>query len=276
MVNHLRREKKILVLKALVEGNSIRATERIVGVHRDTIMRLGLRAGQAASQYMDRTMRGLYCDHIQIDEIWAFIGKKQANVTAKDAGQIVGTVFTHVAMDTHTKLVPTYYMGGRDSETAVRFLKDLAGRLANRIQLSSDGAPEYYNAALAAFGEGVDYGQVVKCYEAEPRWQSSYSLPKVKDNKRARVLGSPARHKICTSHIERQNLTIRTFVRRMTRRTNAFSKRYKNFEAAMSLHFLHYNYVRLHSTLKTVPAVAAGLVGKPWTIEELLEITDEK
>ena len=274
MANHLKTEKKIMALSALVEGSSIRATERMVGAHRDTIMRLALRTGQAASRYMDQSMRNLNCDHVQIDEIWGFIGKKQANVTAEDAGKIVGTIFTHVALDTDTKLVPTYCMGSRDKETATRFLKDLAGRLANRIQLSSDGAPAYYEAALAAFGNDVDYGQIVKYYEADPKGESRYSPPEVKKTKRTWVLGFPMRHKICTSHVERQNLTIRTFVRRLTRLTNAFSKRYENFEAAMSLHFLHYNYVRRHGTLKTAPAVAAGLVDKPWTMGDLLDVTD--
>jgi len=274
MVNHLKPEKKIAALSALVEGSSIRATERMVGVHRDTIMRLAVRTGKAAQRYMDENLRNLPCEHIQVDEVWGFVGKKAKNVKRDDIGMI-GDVYCFSAMDQESKLVPCFKLGKRNKETVIPFIKDLAGRMTNRIQLSSDGLPAFYDAAVTAFGENVDYGQIVKYYEAEPKEsERRYSPPNVVKAERRWIIGLPMRDRISTSHIERQNLTIRTFVRRLTRLTCAFSKKYENHEAALALHFLHYNFVRRHSTIKTTPATACGIADKPWTMADILEIAD--
>lgn len=274
MANNLKTEKKIMALNALAEGSSLRATGRMVGVHRDTIMRLAVRIGKAAMRYMDENMRNLPCEHIQVDEIWGFVGKKAKNVRPDDIAE-VGSVYCFSAMDQESKLVPCFKLGKRDRETVVPFIQDLAGRMSNRIQLSSDGLAAFYEAAVTAFGTNVDYGQIVKSYEAEPekRAERRYSPPHIVKVKRTGVIGFPMQGRISTSHIERQNLTIRTFVRRLTRLTCAFSKKYENHEAALALHFLHYNFVRRHGTLKTTPAVASGVADKPWTMADLLEVT---
>lgn len=272
MVNYLRTEKKIMALNALVEGASIRSTERMTGVHRDTIMRLATRVGKKGRVYMDREMRNLDCKHIQIDEIWGFVGKKNANVKAGD-DDTIGDIYCFVAMDKNTKLVPCFCFGDRTDKTVMPFVKDLAGRLSGRIQLSSDSLPSFYRAVLAAFGQDVDYGQVVKEYDRRNRNRNHrYSLPKFVKTKYRWILGYPGMKTICTSHVERQNLTIRTFVRRLTRLTCAFSKKLDNHCAAISLHFLHYNYVRVHGALKTTPAVAAGVADREWKMDDIVEM----
>lgn len=270
-MNHLKKEKKILALNALVEGASIRAAARMTGAHRDTIMRLAKRTGHAGRAYMDKNMRGLECEHIQIDEIWGFVGKKSKNVTAMDSDG-VGDIYCFIALDTNTKLIPCFCFGDRTDETVIPFLKDLAGRLSSRIQLSSDSLPSFYRAVENAFGRDVDYGQVVKEYDKRRRKDYRYSVSKFVRTKRRWAIGYPALKNICTSHVERQNLTIRTFVRRLTRLTCAFSKKLENHCAALSLHFLHYNYVRRHGTLKTTPAVAAGVADREWKMEDILEM----
>ncbi len=273
MANHLKREKKLSVLSALVEGSSIRSAERMFRVHRDTIMRLGVRVGNAASRYMNRELRGLNCEYIEIDEIWGFVGKKQKNITADDF-QVVGDVYTFFALDAKTKLVPCFRLGKRDIITARPFVEDLASRMLNRIQLSSDGLPAYYESVKRAFGDNVDYGQIVKSFDFEVRAERKYSPAKVVGIKRTWISGYPLTSRISTSHIERKNLTIRTFVRRLTRLTCAFSKKFENMRAALALHFMHYNFCRRHGTLKTTPAVAAGVSERPWTMDELLDATD--
>ena len=268
-MNKLSKERQTQVLSALVEGNSIRSIERMTGIHRDTIMRLGVRVGETCAQFMDETLRNLPCERIQVDEIWAYCGKKQRHVKRTDDLERVGDVWTWVALDPDTKLVPCYHIGSRTTTDARAFMRDLESRLANRVQLSSDGFPIYLNAVRAAFGDGVDYGQIVKYFEASPDGSGRYSPPKVTSAERSVISGDPEQQHISTSHVERQNLTMRMQMRRFTRLTNGFSKKIENMKAAVGLHFCHYNFVRTHKTLKMTPAMKAGIVNHALTVGDL-------
>lgn len=272
-MNKLSTERQAQVISALVEGNSIRSIERMTGIHRDTIMRLGVRVGEGCAQFMDETLRNLNCERIQVDEIWAYCGKKQRHLTPTDDKERVGDVWTWVALDPDTKLVPCYHVGSRTTTDGRAFMRDLESRLANRIQLSSDAFPVYLNAVRAAFGADVDYGQIVKYFESEPAGSGRYSPPKVTSAERSVVNGDPDRQHISTSHVERQNLTMRMQMRRFTRLTNAFSKKIENMKAAVGLHFCHYNFVRIHKTVKATPAMAAGIAARALTVEDLTSLS---
>lgn len=266
-------ERQATAISALVEGNSIRSTERMTGIHRDTIMRLLVQVGDGCAALMDKEMRDLPSERIQVDEIWAYVGKKQRHVTANDNRAEVGDMWTFVALDPDTKLVPTYRVGKRTRTEAQAFMLDLSERLANRVQLSSDALRTYIDAVEEAFGADVDYGQAVKFYEAEPIGPGRYSPPKVARQEKTVIAGNPDQRHISTSLVERQNLTMRMSMRRFTRLTNAFSKKVENLRAAVSLHFAHYNYVRVHKTLRVTPAMAAGVSDRLWSLEELVEAT---
>lgn len=271
-MNKLKRDKQIAAISALVEGNSIRSTERMTGVHRDTIMRLMVRVGEACSGLLDREMRDLGCKHLQLDEIWCYVGKKQRRLRETDDPSQKGDFWTFVALDTETKLVPAYRVGKRDGETTRAFVGDLASRLSGRVQLSTDMMEAYVEAVERGFGADVDYGRLVKHYEAEPMGPGRYSPPKVTSTTRETVMGTP-RH-ICTSHVERQNLTMRMSMRRFTRLTNAFSKKIENLRAAVSLHFAHYNLVRVHRSLRVTPAMQAGIAPSPLSVGDLVDLAN--
>lgn len=270
----LKTEKKAMVLGALCEGSSIRSIERMTGVHRDTIMRLGVRAGQACEALHSDMMQGLECQTLQVDEIWGYVGKKQRHVRKGDNSEF-GDAWTFVAIDADSKLVPAYLVGKRDSATANAFLSDLHSRLINRVQISTDGLSSYIDAIEQSFGMDVDYGQIVKTYavsEAYP--EGKYSPPEVVSVEKSYIMGNPDENKISTSYVERQNLTMRMHCRRLTRLTNAFSKKLDNFKAAIALHFAYYNLVKVHKTLRVTPAMAAGVTNKVWTVLDLLERID--
>lgn len=273
-MNKLSPDRQETIIQALVEGASIRSVERMTGVHRDTIMRLGVKVGESCERLMDATMRDLPCQRLELDEIWCYVGKKQRRLTEDDDETRVGDFWTWVALDAETKLIPSYRVGKRDLENADAFVGDLASRLANRVQLSTDGLRLYVEAIDAAFAGQVDYAQIVKTYEAEPLGEGRYSPPKVTAVEKKKITGEPIWHKISTSYVERQNLTMRMQMRRFTRLTNGFSKKLENLQAAIALHFAHYNFVRRHSTLKTAPAVAAGVIQRPWTVRELIYLAD--
>lgn len=270
-MNILKAEKKEAIIGGLVEGVSIRSLERMTGVHRDTIMRLLVSTGDTCEKIMDTEMRHLPCKNVEVDEIWSYVGKKQRHVTRDDDPREVGDFYTFIALDSDTKLVPVYRVGKRDLFSAQIFISDLASRLDNRIQLSSDKLKAYVEAVEVGFGGEVDYGQIVKSYEAEPIGPGRYSPPEVVSTAKQCIIGFPDPRKICTSYVERQNLTVRMQIRRFTRLTNAFSKKLDNMKAAVALHFAHYNFVRVHGSLRITPAMAAGITNHIWTISDLIE-----
>lgn len=272
-MNRLNLDRRTQVVAALVEGNSIRSTERMTGIHRDTIMRLLVEVGTGCAALMDEKMRELPCRRVQVDEIWSYVGKKQRHLKPEDDRSRVGDQWTFVAIDAETKLVPSYLVGKRTAFDANIFMRDLSMRLANRVQLSSDAMDAYADAVERAFGADVDYGQAVKFYEAEPVGAGRYSPPRVVNVELSTIAGNPDAKHISTSYIERQNLTMRMSMRRFTRLTNGFSKKLENMKAAVSLHFAHYNFVRTHKSLRMTPAMAAGVEKGLWSLGELVERT---
>jgi IS1 family transposase len=219
-------------------------------------------------------MRNLDCDRLEIDELWAFIGKKQRHVKAEDDASRVGDTWTFVAIDSDTKLVPSFLVGKRDVASTRAFIADVASRLKNRVQISTDGLRSYVDAIGTSFAEtGVDYAQLHKTYEAEASGPGRYSPPKVTATEKTPIFGEPVAELVSTSFVERQNLTVRMGVRRYTRLTNAFSKKLENHIAATALHFAHYNFVRRHQTLRVSPAMAAGVSSILWSVGDLVEAT---
>jgi IS1 family transposase len=271
MSNVLPRSKQIAVLSALVEGVSVRGTERLTGVSREAILSLLVRVGNGCAVLLDERMRDLPCERLEIDELWAFVGKKQRHVKAEDDAARVGDTWTYVAIDATTKLVPCFLTGKRTESTTQTFISDLASRLRYRVQISTDGLRMYANAIGQAFRGGVDYAQIVKEYEAEPAGAGRYSPPKVTATIKTPVFGEPDADLVSTSYVERQNLTMRMQMRRFTRLTNAHSKKLENHGTAIALHFAHYNFARIHSTLRCTPAMAAGLASTVWSMDELLD-----
>jgi len=273
MANHLKREKQLAVLAALVEGNSIRSTERLTGVHRDTILRLLVRVGRGCRGLLDGLMRDLALTSVQCDEIWTYVAKKEKHATpAEKLTGAAGDQFVYVALDRDTKLVPSWQVGRRTQATTTAFMRDLHSRIRitrrNWIELSTDGFTMYEPAIVETFGRQVHYGQVIKIYSSGNAGRGRYSPPVVSAVRYEIISGYP--EQTTTSHCERQNLQIRMQVRRFTRLTNAFSKKLANLEAAVALHFAYYNLCQRHGTIGTTPAVRAGVTDHEWTIEELL------
>lgn len=270
MANVLNTDKQIAVIGALAEGNSIRAIERMTGIHRDTIMRLGVRIGQGCTRMMDATMRNLPCARLEIDEIWGFVGKKENSVKRGD-DPTLGSVWTFCAIDSDTKLVPAFKVGGRNRATATAFLQDVHSRMANRVQVSTDAFHVYAESMAKSFGQDVDYGQIVKVYGTHAFGERRYSTSGVIAAEKHAKTGNPDFDLISTSYVERLNATTRLHMRRLTRLTLAFSKKFENFEAAVGLHFGYYNFVKRHNTLRCTPAMAAGMAQGQWSVGELLE-----
>jgi IS1 family transposase len=272
MANVLSIDKQIQIIGALAEGSSIRAIERMTGVHRDTIMRLGVRVGEGCIAILDEKMRGLSCRHLQFDEIWGFIGKKERRVRPDDNPEL-GDVWTFCAIDADTKIVPSFKVGKRNGATANAFVADVASRMANRVQISSDALREYVEAIELSFGSEVDFAQIIKTYTHDYSIvpEMKFSAPEVVLTEKRRVVGFPNMRKASTSHIERLNGTTRLHMRRLTRLTYAFSKKRDNFEAAVGLHFAYYNFVKRHITLRCTPAMAAGIERDFWTVGNLVE-----
>jgi IS1 family transposase len=271
MANILSREKQVRIISALAEDCSIRGIERMTGVHRDTIMRLGVRVGQGCCRILDRVMRNITCDQLQLDEIWGFIKKKQKNVKPEDVD--AGDIWTFIAIENESKAVPCFKVGKRDSETAKAFVCDLSDRLANRVQISTDALAAYVDAIEEGFGGNVDYGQIVKSYESEKPLPCStrYSPPPMVSVTKTVINGNPEPWNISTSYIERQNLTLRMHCSRLTRLTLSFSKKLENFTAAVGLHFGYYNLVKIHRAVKMTPAMAIKATDRLWSVEDLVE-----
>jgi IS1 family transposase len=271
MANNLSFEKQTQIISALAEDAGIRAIERMTGVHRDTIMRLGVRVGQGCCRILDRVMRNLTCEYLQLDEIWGFIAKKQKNVKPGEVG--VGDAWTFIAIDAKSKAVPCFRVGKRDSETAKAFVCDLSDRLVNRVQISTDALAAYVDAIEEGFGGNVDYGQIVKTYASEKPLPAStrYSPPDIVKVSKTTINGNPEPWNVSTSYIERQNLTLRMHCRRLTRLTLSFSKKLENFEAAVGLHFGYYNLVKIHRAVRMTPAMAIKATDRLWSVEDLVE-----
>jgi IS1 family transposase len=273
-MNRLSPEKRVAVIAALVEGNSIRATVRMTGVAKNTVTKLLVDLGTACSVHMDMTIRDLPCKRLQVDEIWTFVGSKQKNIPEGKEHEY-GDVWTWVAIDADTKLVPSYRVGARDLEEAISFMRDVAKRMRSRVQLTSDGHRPYIAAVEDAFQGDVDYAQLVKIYGEAPRPERRRYSPAVCIGAdRQPKTGSPDQDHISTSYVERQNLTMRMSMRRFTRLTNGFSKKVENLAAAVSLHFAYYNFCCVHQTLGTTPAVAAGVADHVWKLDELIGLLE--
>lgn len=254
----------------------MRAVSRITGTHRDAIFKLLADLGRACSVYQDRSFRNLSCARIQCDEIWAFVGAKEKNATEEQKAEGWGDCWTWIAMDADTKLIPCWYVGTRDAGAAFHFMHDLAGRLAHRTQLTTDGYRPYLVAVEDAFGPDVDYAQLVKIYGEGPKTEARYSPAQCMGARKAVISGAPEHAHVSTSYIERQNLTLRMSNRRFTRLTNAFSKKVENHEYSVALHFMHYNFCRMHQTLRVTPAMEAGLTDHVWSIAEIIGLIDSE
>jgi hypothetical protein len=272
MANVLSADKQNSIIGALCEGSSIRSIERTTGVHRDTIMRLGVKVGKGCTALMDARMRNLSCTRLECDEIWGYVGKKEKHVRSGDDPQF-GNVWTYCAIDADTKLVPTFRVAkDRSFESTAAFVVDVADRMKNRVQISTDGLKGYVDAIDWAFRGNVDYGQIIKTYGTEEsvEAQRRYSAPKITSVEKKAIYGRPEFDLISTSYVERLNATTRLHMKRLARLTHAFSKKLENFEAAVGLHFAHYNFVRRHNTLRCTPAMAAGVTATFWTVEDLV------
>ena len=269
-MNRLDITKRTQVIAALVEGNSVRATVRMTGVAKNTISKLLVELGAACSDYLNRTLVNLPCKRIQCDEIWSFVGAKQKNVTEEN--RAIGDVWTWVAMDADTKLVCSWLVGSRDGGTATAFIQDLAGRLAHRVQLTTDGHRPYLNAVEDAFGSQIDYAMLIKIYGSDHTAETRYSPAECLGTRVQAISGQPDMKHVSTSYIERQNLTMRMQMRRFTRLTNAFSKKVENHIASIAIHYMHYNFCRIHQTLRVTPAMEAGIAQHVWNIEEVIAL----
>ncbi len=276
-MNRLSEAQRTQVIAALVEGNSIRATVRMTGIAKNTIVKLLEEVGQVCAEYQDKSFRNLPCKRIQCDEIWNFCYAKDKNVPADKVGQFgFGSVWTWAAICADTKLIPSWVVGTRDAGTAFAFMHDLAARLRNRVQLTTDGHRVYLSAVESAFGSDIDYAMLVKMYGSDAGADTKYSPPECIGTQVVRIGGNPDIRHISTSFVERQNLTMRMGMRRFTRLTNGFSRKVENLQYAVALHFMHYNFCRVHQTLRVTPAMEAGVADHVWSIAEVVGLLDAK
>ncbi len=276
-MNRLSLEKRTQILKCLVEGNSIRTTARICDVVKNTVIKLLREVGQACSQYQDERLRNLSCKRIQCDEIWAFCHCKEKNVPADKKGQFgFGDVYTWTGMCADSKLMVSWLVGKRDYPTSLAFVHDLASRLSHRVQLTTDGLKAYMYAVSEEFGLDIDYAMLIKLYgeSTEQKMEKRYSPAKYMSSTKEVKVGDPDSKHISTSYVERQNLTMRMGMRRFTRLTNGFSKKAENLAYAVSLHFMYYNFVRIHQSLRVTPAMEAGITDRLWTMEDIAKLAD--
>jgi IS1 family transposase/lambda repressor-like predicted transcriptional regulator len=272
-MNVLTPERRAQVIGALVEGNSIRSVSRMSGVSRNTITTLLVAAGAACAEYQDKALRNLRCKRIQCDEIWSFCYAKDNNLPENKKDVFgYGSVWTWTALDADTKLICSWMVGNRDGLAARAFIQDLAGRLSDRIQLTTDGHKAYLEAVGEAFGADIDYAMLIKLYGADLEGETRYSPAACIGARPETITGNPTKKHISTSYVERQNLTMRMCMRRFTRLTNGFSKKLENHIAAVSLHFMYYNFVRIHQTLRTTPAMPAGVTERVWDIADIVRL----
>jgi transposase-like protein/IS1 family transposase len=264
-------EKAILTTRLLLEGNSIRSTERITGLDRTTIARLLVLAGERCEKLLADTIQNLHVRDVEADEIWGFVGmKERAKANLLNAPDTIGDAYTYVAMERNSKLILAWHLGKRNRQETLQFIIKLRRATEGKFQLTTDGWPSYPDAVERVFGSDIHYAQLVKVYAASRDGEQRYSPAEVVDVEVVPRAGMPDYERICTSHIERQNLTMRMQIRRLTRLTNAFSKKWENLRAAIALHFAYYNYCRVHSSLRVTPAMEAGLTDHVWELKELL------
>jgi IS1 family transposase len=276
-MNKLTTAKRAQIVAAIVEGNSLRATSRMTGASKVTILKLLADLGKACSEYQDKALRNLPCKRIQCDEIWSFCYAKDKNVPAEKRGQFgYGDVWTWVALCADTKLVVTWNIGTRGAGTAYEFMHDLAARLANRVQLTTDGHRVYLQAVESAFGSDIDYAMLVKLYGNDRESEARYSPAECIGCRQIAITGNPKAKDISTSYVERQNLTMRMQMRRFTRLTNGFSKKIENHAHAVALHYMHYNFCRIHQTLRVTPAMETDVADHVWSIEEVVALLDRQ
>lgn len=271
-MNRLTIEMRVAMVKALVEGYSIRSTVRLTGVAKNTIVKLLVELGDACTTFQDATLRNLPCQRLQCDEIWAFVGGKDKNLSQEKLDAGLGSVWTWTAIDADTKLIASWLVADRSAGAAYDFMQDAAGRLRNRVQLTTDGHKPYLNAVEDAFGADIDYATLTKLYGSDPEDERRYSLPICLGCESKTITGAPEPKHISTSYVERQNLTMRMSMRRFTPLTNAFSKKIENHAAAVALYFMFYNFGRVHQTLRVTPAMKVGLSDHIWSIEEIVAL----
>lgn len=265
-------DRALMVLRVLTEGNSVRATERITDTHRDTVLALLVKVGSKCERLFGDKLRNIPVKDVQVDEIWGFVGKKQKALQPGD-NPTFGDVYTFVALEKTSKLVLNFTLGRRDQLSTNAFIEGL--RLATSrqaFQLSADGFPGYPSAVENTLSDRVDFAQIIKVYRASPEGERRYSPAEVVSTERVPVIGNPDPKRICTSHIERQNLTMRMHIRRLTRLTNGYSKKFDNLWAALCLYFAHYNFCRVHSSLRVTPAMESGITDHVWSLEELISV----
>lgn len=272
MANRLGTAQRVAVVKALVEGNSVRSTVRLTGVAKNTVQKLVLDLGAACAGYMDEHLRNLPCKRVQCDEIWSFVAAKDKNVTPalREKNPNAGSVWTWTALCADTKLIIACLVGSRDAGCAHEFMQDVASRLKNRVQLTTDGHKPYLAAVEDAFGSDIDYAQLVKIYGASADDERRYSPAQCIGAVPTTIMGNPNPKHVSTSYVERQNLTMRMSIRRFTRLTNGFSRKIENHMAAVALYFMWYNFGRIHQTLRVTPAMEAGVSDHAWTVEEIV------
>jgi IS1 family transposase len=275
-MNKLPAAKRVQILSLLCEGTSMRAVSRLAGVSINTVTKLLVDAGKVCAAFHDEQVRGVKSRRVQVDEIWSFTYAKNKNVEkAKKAPEGAGDTWTWTGLDADSKLIVSWLVGSRDGASASAFVNDLASRLKNRIQLTSDGLKLYLDAVEDAFGGDVDYAQLVKLYGASGENETRYSPAKCLGCIPTAVTGDPGRKHISTSYVERQNLTMRMHMRRFTRLTNGFSKKIENHVHMVALYAVFYNWTKIHKTLRVTPAMQAGLTDRVWDMNELVNLIDE-
>jgi IS1 family transposase len=274
-MNRLTTSKRAQIVKALVEGNSLRSTTRMVGCSINTVTKLLVDLGTACEAFHDSFVRNVPSQRVQCDEIWCFCYARKENLPDELKGEFgYGDLWTWVGQDADSKLVLAWHVGRRDSQTAYPFMQDLASRVSTRVQLTTDGHHAYLETTDVAFGASIDYARLIKVYGSDPKAERRYAPAVCVEAKVQVVTGDPAIEHISTSYIERQNLQMRMSMRRFTRLTNGHSKKLDNHEHALALHYVHYNFARVQKALKGTPAMAAGLTTRPWTVEEIIGLLD--
>ena len=276
-MNKLSTAKRVAVISALVEGCSVRSTVRLTGVAKGTILRLLADVGRACAAYQDTAIRNVAARRVQVDEIWSFVACKEKNLTTDilERNPNAGDAWTFVAIDAQTKLVLSWLVATRDAASATEFLQDVAGRISTRIQLTTDAARIYLSAVDDAFGGDIDYAMLQKVYGADPQAEKRYSPAVCTGCTSETITGNPDYKHVSTSYVERQNLTMRMNIRRFTRLTNAFSKKLENHMHSVALFYMHYNFVRIHQSLRVTPAMEAGITASPWTIADIVALVDK-